>query len=140
MLKCQIVGNIGSDPEVRYTAEGKARLTFNVASNGRTRNPAGEWQDATEWVRCTVFGPRAETLSAHLVRGPRVYVDGKLESRPWLDRSNQPRAGLELIADSVEFVSSRQRDEHQDRQPVGAGARYATGSDDFDISELEDSP
>jgi single-strand DNA-binding protein len=134
MLKCAVVGNVGSDPEVRYTAEGKARLTFSVASNGRTRSASGEWQDVTEWIRCSIFGERAEKLSPYLVRGVRVFVDGRLEARPWLDRSNQPRAGLELIVDSVEFVSSREREDQQERrQPVAAGARYATGSDDAEF-------
>lgn len=139
MLKCAVVGNIGSDPEVRYTAEGKARLTFSVASNGRTRSASGEWQDHTEWVRCSIFGERAEKLSPYLVRGVRVYCDGRLEARPWIDRNNAPRAGLELIVDSVELVSSRERDdqEQRQRQPVAAGARYQTGSDDAD---LEDAP
>lgn len=137
MLKCSIVGNIGSDPEIRYTAEGKPRLTFSVASNGRTRTPSGEWEDRTEWVRCAILGPRAESLSTYLTRGVRVYVDGKLEARPWIDRSNQPRAGLELFVDTVEFVSSRERDDDQDRrQPVAAGSRYATGSNDADLEDL----
>lgn len=138
MLKASIVGNLGSDPEMRYTRDGTAVLSFNVASNGRTRNPAGEWQDSTEWVRCSIFGDRAESLSQHLARGVRVFVDGKLESRPWIDRSNNPRAGLELVVATVEFVSGRERSE--DRQPVAVGARYATGSNDADLSELEDVP
>src|SRR3954468_16972032 len=115
MLKASIVGNIGSDPDVRYTASGTAVLSFNVASNGRTKTAAGEWQDSTEWIRCSIFGDRAEKLSPHLTRGIRVFVDGRLESRPWVDRSNNPRAGLELVVDSIEFVSSRERDDQQQR-------------------------
>jgi len=137
MLKGQIIGNIGSDPELRYSANGSPFLRFNVASNGRTRDASGEWVDRTEWVRVTVFGARAEALSQHLARGARVYVDGKLESRPWVDRSNEPRAGLELAADSVEFVGRRQAEDGQDRRgPVAAGARYATASDDVDLEDL----
>jgi single-strand DNA-binding protein len=139
MLKAQVIGNLGSDPEVRYTASGMAVLSFNVASNGRTKTVSGEWQDSTEWIRCSIFGDRAEKLSVHLARGLRVFVDGRLESRPWIDRTNNPRAGLELVVDSIEFVSSRERDEEQDqkrRQPVAAGARYATGSNDADLEEV----
>jgi single-strand DNA-binding protein len=119
MLKAQIIGNIGSDPEMRYSASGTPFLRFNVASNGRTRTPDGAWKDETTWVRVTVFGQRAEALSQHLTRGVRIYVDGKLEARPWIDRSNEPRAGLELLADTIEFVGRRQAEDDAD-EPVRA--------------------
>lgn len=108
MLKGTIVGNIGSDPQSQYGQGGQAMLRFNVASNGRTRGPDGEWKDETTWVRVTVFGKRAETLQQHLRKGTRVYVDGRLEARPWTDQQGQVRAGLELMASDVEFMSSRQ--------------------------------
>jgi single-strand DNA-binding protein len=111
MLKVQVIGNIGSDPEKRYTPTGTATLRFSVASNGRAKNQAGEWQDETTWIRCTVFGQRAEKLSELLHKGQRVFVDGHLEARPWLDRRNEPQAGLELVANDVEFVSSRNESE-----------------------------
>jgi single stranded DNA-binding protein len=102
---------------MRYSASGSPFLRFDVASNGRTRTPAGEWKDETTWVRVTVFGARTEALSQRLTRGVRVYADGKLETRPWIDRSNEPRAGLELLANDVEFENPREPD---DDQPVRA--------------------
>ena len=118
-------------------AGGSPMLQFNVASNGRTRNASGEYVERTEWCRVTILGARAESLSQHLMRGTRVYVDGGLETHPWIDQSNSPRPDLEILADSIEFVSSRQRDEgQQERQPVAAGARYATGADDADRDGL----
>ena len=60
MLKATLIGNLGNDPEMRYSASGSPFLRFNVASNFRARTPEGEWQDRTEWVRVTVFGQRAE--------------------------------------------------------------------------------
>ena len=111
MLKAMLIGNLGNDPEMRYSAAGQPFLRFNVASNYRTRTPEGEWQDQTEWVRVTVTGPRAESLAQYLRKGSRVYIDGRLEARPWTDRENHPRAGLEVMADSVEFMSSRSDDE-----------------------------
>ena len=136
ILKAQIIGNIGSDPEMRYSAAGAPFLRFNVASNGRTRDTSGEWQETTEWVRVTVFGQRAEALSEHLTRGSRVHVDGRLETRPWVDRSNNPKAGLELMAESVEFASSRPAVPDERRTPVAAGAGYATGSTDVDLENV----
>jgi single-strand DNA-binding protein len=107
MLKCTIIGNLGSDPELRYSAGGQAFLRFNVASNFRARSPEGEWRDKTEWVRVTLFGQRAESLANLLKKGTRVYVEGRLEARPWTDQQGQVRAGLEVAASDVEFMSSQ---------------------------------
>src|SRR5215213_11150207 len=111
MLKATIIGNLGSDPDMRYAAAGSPYLRFNVASNYRVRSPEGEWQDRTEWVRVTVFGQRAESLSQYLKKGMRVYVEGRLEARPWTDQQGQIRSGLEVTALDVEFMSSRADDE-----------------------------
>ena len=111
MLKTMLIGNLGSDPEMRYSASGQPYLRFNVASNYRTRTPEGEWQDKTEWVRVTVTGTRAESLSQYLKKGSRVFVDGRLEARPWTDQQGQVRAGLEVMANEVQFMSSRADDE-----------------------------
>jgi single-strand DNA-binding protein len=123
MLKASIIGNLGNDPEMRYSAGGAPFLRFNVASNFRARSPEGEWQDKTEWVRVTVFGQRAETLGQYLKKGSRVYVDGRLEARPWTDQQGQVRAGLELVASDVEFMSTRSDDE---ARGGGGGGDYGS--------------
>jgi len=111
MLKATLIGNLGNDPDMRYSANGSPLLRFNVASNFRTRTPEGEYQDKTEWVRVTVTGNRAESLSQYLKKGSRVYVEGRLEARPWTDQQGQIRAGLEVLANEVQFMSSRADDE-----------------------------
>lgn len=113
MLKLAVIGNLGNDPEMKYAASGSPVLRFNVAANYRTRTESGEWVDKTEWVRCTVFGQRAESLSNLLKKGQRVFVDGRLEARPWTAQNGDIRAGLEVIADTVEFASSRRDDDDQ---------------------------
>jgi single-strand DNA-binding protein len=113
VLKATLIGNLGNDPDLRYSANGSPLLRFNVASNYRTRTPEGEYQDRTEWVRVTVTGNRAESLSQYLRKGMRVYIDGRLEARPWTDQQGQMRAGLEVLADEVQFMSSRQDDEQR---------------------------
>ena len=115
MLKALVIGNLGSDPEMKYSAGGSPFLRFNVAANSRTRSADGQWVDATEWVRCTVFGARAESLANLLRKGSRVYADGRLEARPWTDREGQVRAGLELIADTVELAGPRTDGQQQQR-------------------------
>jgi single-strand DNA-binding protein len=128
-------------------------LTFNVASNFRQK-VGDEWQDRTEWVRVRVLGKRAETLSEHLVKGARVYADGRLEARPWTTREGEIRAGLEMVADVVEFMSPRQdgggsdgetrRSEgaaRPERRPVAAGAgRASRATPADDRVDLEDLP
>ena len=122
MLKAVLIGNLGGDPDLRYSPEGRAFLRMNVACNYRARDPQGEWQDKTEWVRVTVFGQQGERLGQYLRKGSRVYVDGGLEARPWTDREHQARAGLEVIATDVQFAGPRAEDERE-RQPVAAGHR-----------------
>jgi single-strand DNA-binding protein len=118
MLKTTLIGNLGNDPELRYAATGTAVLRFNVAANYRAKNEANEWTDATAWVRMTVFGQRAETLSQYLRKGSRVYVEGRLEARPWTSQQGELRAGLELLANELQFMSPRQADD--DAHPVAA--------------------
>lgn len=107
MLKAAILGNLGGDPELRYSPSGQAFLRMTVASNYRARTQGGEWEDRTEWLRVTLFGQQAERLSQYLRKGSKVYVDGRLEARPWTDQQGQPRAGLEVIANDVQFMSPR---------------------------------
>lgn len=113
MLKASVIGNLGNDPEMRYSANGAPFLRFNVASNFRARTPEGQWEDRTEWVRVTVFGQRAESLNQYLRKGSRVFVDGRLEARPWTDQQGGVRAGLEVIASDVEFMSSRESNQQE---------------------------
>lgn len=124
MLKASVIGNLGNDPEMKYSANGAPFLRFNVASNFRARTPEGQWEDKTEWVRCTVFGQRAESLSQYLKKGMRVFVDGRLEARPWTDQQGGVRAGLELVATDVEFMSSRSEDEQRASGGSGGGGEY----------------
>lgn len=121
MLKATLIGNLGNDPDMRYSASGSPLLRFNVASNFRTRTPEGEFQDKTEWVRVTVTGNRAESLSQYLKKGSRVYVEGRLEARPWTDQQGQIRAGLEVLANEVQFMSSRADDEARGSGGFGGG-------------------
>ena len=142
MLKASLIGNLGSDPELKYSPEGRAFLRMNVACNFRARNPAGEWEDRTEWVRVTLFGQRAETLAQYLRKGSRVYVHGRLEARPWTDQQHQARAGLEVVADEVQFASPRVEDEHASggmAGPARSSGEHAP-SRPSDEGELENLP
>jgi single-strand DNA-binding protein len=129
MLKASVIGNLGADPDMKYLPSGSPMLQMNVASNYRVKSQAGNWTDATEWVRVTVFGKRAETLSGMLKKGMRVFVDGRLEARPWTSRDGTLHAGLELVASDVEFFSQRNDDSQPARQ-------RPAGDDDGDLESI----
>ena len=107
--KVIITGNLTREPELRRTQGGMAILTFGVAVNDRRRDQqTGEWADFANFVDCTMFGNRAESLSNHLSKGTKVAIEGKLRWSQW-EREGQKRSKLEVIVDELEFMSSRDR-------------------------------
>lgn len=102
-----ISGNLTRDPELRRTQSGMAILTFGVAVNDRRRNPqTGEWEDYANYIDCTMFGNRAESLSNYLSKGTKVTIEGKLRWSQW-ERDGQKRSKIEVIVDELEFMSQR---------------------------------
>lgn len=117
-----ISGNLTRDPELRMTGGGTAVLNMRMAVNDRRKNPqTGEWEDAPNYVTCTMFGNRAEKLAPYLSKGSKVAIDGKLRWREW-ERDGQRREALEVIVDELEFLSPR--DSGQTNQTGGYGGIY----------------
>lgn len=100
--KCQLSGNISRDPEIRQTASGMPVLTFGLAVNDRQKNRNGEWEDYVNWIDCTMFGKRAESVRKWLEKGKKVFVDGKLRYSQW-ERDGQKRSKIEVIVEDVDF-------------------------------------
>ena len=102
-----ISGNLTRDPDLRATASGMAVLSLGVAVNDRRRNQqTGEWEDYPNFVDCTMFGTRAESLARFLSKGTKVTIEGKLRWSQW-ERDGQKRSKLEVVVDDLEFMSSR---------------------------------
>ena len=102
-----ISGNLTRDPELRSTAGGMPVLGFGVAVNDRRKNQqTGEWEDYPNFIDCTMFGARAESLSRFLSKGTKVAIEGKLRWSQW-EREGQKRSKIEVIVDELEFMSSR---------------------------------
>jgi single-strand DNA-binding protein len=125
-----IAGNLGADPELRYTQAGDAILKLRVATAERYKNKAGEWQEKTEWHSVTLWGARGEALSKMLQKGSKVIVRGRLQTRSWEAKDGQKRYSTEIAADDVEFGSSR-TDQNGRARPSnetvsGTGTRHAT--------------
>jgi single-strand DNA-binding protein len=110
LCKATVVGNLGRDPEKRYTQDGRPVTRFSVAATTRRRERDGEWADHTEWFSVTVFGRQAETLAERLTKGVRVYVEGRLESRQYETQNGQKGFSLDIVANEVLVLDSRVRD------------------------------
>jgi single-strand DNA-binding protein len=105
--KVLISGNLTRDPELRATASGMPVLGLGVAVNDRRKNQStGEWEDYPNFIDCTMFGSRAESVSNYLSKGSKVAIEGKLRWSQW-ERDGQKRSKIEVIIDEIEFLSSR---------------------------------
>lgn len=123
-------GNIGKDPELRQTQGGTQVLTFSLAVSDRKRNPqTGEWEDATNWVPCVVFGNRAESLSRILTRGMKCAVEGKLRQSSYQGKDGKNHSKIEVIVDEVEFMSgSKAQNQQQSQHPNNYPNQYQNGA------------
>jgi single-strand DNA-binding protein len=104
MNKAIIIGNLGADPEVRYTQEGQPVVTFNVATSERWKGKDGQMQEKTEWHRCVAFNRLAEICGEYLVKGSKVYWEGKIQTRKWQDKSGNDRYTTEIIGREMEML------------------------------------
>ncbi len=146
--KCMIIGNLGRDPEMRYTPGGQAVTQFTVAVNRNFRGTDGQWQEDTEWFRVVVWREAAERAAERLRKGAKVYVEGRLQTREWQDRDGQKRYTTELIADRVAPLDRREREEGGEmpdaaprpaRRPSGPSGPGGEG-DDTSYTDLDDLP
>ena len=117
--KVMIIGNLGADPEMRYTPNGTAVTDLRVAASERYRNRAGEQQERTEWFRVVTFDRLAEMCSQYLTKGRQVYVEGRLQTRSWDGQDGQKHYMTEVIAQTVQFLG-------------GPGAGGGGGAREFD--------
>ena len=117
--KVILVGNLGRDPELRYTQGGSAVTNFMLATNEKWRDKDGNNQERTEWHRIVVWGRSAENCAQYLQKGSSVFVEGRLQTREWEDKDGNKRSTTEINALSVQFLGSRS----------GGGGRGSAGGD-----------
>jgi single-strand DNA-binding protein len=107
MQKVLLIGYLGRDPEVRYSAQGTVIAQFSVASTERWRDKSGESQEHTEWFAVKAFGRKAEVIGEYLHKGSRVYVEGRKRTESWDDKQTGGKHYRDLVyADRVEFLDS----------------------------------
>jgi single-strand DNA-binding protein len=105
--KIILCGNLGRDPELRYTPQGTPVCSFTMATNERRKDKSGETQDQTTWFRVTLWGRQAETASQYLTKGRPVYIEGRLRIEEWNDRDGRQRYTLEVHATDMQFIGGR---------------------------------
>jgi len=137
MNRAFLMGNLGADPEVRYTSSGGAVANFRIATTEVWNDrQSGERQERTEWHRIVVWGKQAEQCGEYLRKGRQVLVEGRIQTREWTDQQNQKRYTTEILADRVTFLGSLggeagdragSGDEFQPRARGGYGARGGGG-------------
>ena len=123
-----IIGNLGQDPEMKYTANGSAVTNFSVAVNERYTTRDGEQREETEWFRVVAWNRLAETCSQYLSKGRQVYVQGRMKTRSWEDNEGVKRYTTELIAREVKFLGTRRDGEDAGGTPAATAAAAASGA------------
>jgi single-strand DNA-binding protein len=108
--KVILVGNLGADPEMRYTQGGSGVCEMRLATNESWMGKDGQRQERTEWHRIVVWGKKAEVVSKYLKKGRQVYVEGRLQTRTWDDKEGQKRYTTEIIANDVQFLGGGGRE------------------------------
>ena len=105
--KVILVGNMGNDPEVRYTPAGAAVTTISLATTESWKDKDGNKQEKTEWHRVVFFGRLAEIAGEYLKKGSQVYIEGKLRTNKWQDQSGQDRYTTEILANEMQMLGGR---------------------------------
>ncbi|MCE9672381.1 single-stranded DNA-binding protein [Myxococcus stipitatus] len=108
--KVILIGNLGADPEVRFTPGGQAVANFRIATSESWTDKNGQKQERTEWHRIVVWGKLAELCGEYLKKGRQCYVEGRLQTREWTDKENRKNYTTEVVANAVTFLGGGGRD------------------------------
>jgi single-strand DNA-binding protein len=140
--KITLVGNLGRDPELRYTPQGTPVCSFTLATNERRKDRAGENQDVTTWFRVTLWGRQAETASQYLSKGRPVYIEGRLRVEEWTDKDGKQRYTLEVHATDMQFIGGRGdeagggQSPRSDSSTSGGRPEPSTGGEDISDDDI----
>jgi len=130
--KVIILGNLGRDPETRYTTGGDAVTNLNIATSEQWKDKSGEKQERTEWHRVVLFGRQAEIAGEYLKKGRSVYIEGRLQTRKYTDKDGVEKYSTEIVADRMQLIGGAREggsggDAEFASAPSGGGARREGG-------------
>ena len=126
--KVILVGNLGRDPETRYTAGGDPITNVSIATTDTWKDKNGEKQEKTEWHRVAFFGKLAEIAGEYLKKGSQVYVEGRLQTRKWQDKDGQDKYTTEIVADRMQMLGSRAGSGGSSGEPPAERERATSGA------------
>ena len=127
--KVMLIGNLGKDPELRFTPSGRAVARFSVATSDQWTDQQGQKQERTEWHNVVVWGKQAETCGQYLSKGRQVFIEGSVRSRQYDDKEGQKRYITEIVAQRVQFLGGGRGDGAA--RGAGAGGGGGGGGDDM---------
>lgn len=126
--KVILIGNLGADPEVRFTPSGQAVANFRIAtSESWTDKNSGQKQERTEWHRIVVWGKLGELCGEYLKKGRQCYVEGRLQTREWTDKENKKNYTTEVVANTVQFLGGNRGEGGGGAGGGGGGGGYSRG-------------
>ena len=131
--KVILVGRLGRDPETRYTSGGQAVCNVNIATDSTYKDRAGERQKRTEWHRIVMWGKLAEIAQQYLKKGHLVFIEGRLQTRQWDDKTGNKRTTTEIVANEMRMLTPR-----AEGAAAGAGAAGGSGTADVDAPAPEE--
>lgn len=133
--KVMLIGNLGSDPEIKYAPSGTAIANFNLATSENRRNKNGEWQEATEWHKIVMFAKQAELCKDYLKKGSKVYIEGRIQTRSWEDKNGQKRYLTEVVGLNLVMLDQKGTVPTKGREEVVPDAVPETPMDEFPEGE-----
>jgi single-strand DNA-binding protein len=116
--KVMLIGNLGKDPEVRYTAGGTAVASFSLATSEKFKGKTGEWEEKTEWHNITLWARLAEIAGEYLSKGKTVYIEGRLQTRKWQDKEGKDRYTTEIVGEKMQMLSGKGEGGGQGQRPA----------------------
>lgn len=148
--KVMLIGNLGKDPEMKYTPQGTAVTTFSMAVSRSRKSPDGQLIDETEWFRVVAWERLAETCNEFLRKGSKVYIEGRLQTRKWTAQDGQERQMVEVVANEMLLLDSRQQggpqggggysDEQRPAPVRQGGGGYSNSANDDSDMDVDDIP
>ena len=126
--KVMLIGNLGKDPEIRYTSNGTAVANFSMATAEKFKNKNGEWEEKTEWHNVTLWGRLAEIAGEYLAKGKPVYVEGRLRTRKWQDRDGNDRYTTEIVGEKMQMLGGGNGNDREGARGGGSGGAGSGGN------------
>ncbi len=127
--KAILLGNLGQDPDLRYTPSSAAVCTLNIATTEVSKDSRGNKHENTEWHRVIVWNKMAENCAKYLSKGSSVYIEGRIQTRSWDDQRGEKKYSTEIVASSMQFLSSNNKGQNQQNQEPSQSSYGGTDDD-----------